>query len=172
LPPHAVYGFRHSSYNLNWFSKQSAIVLAFSNGLKVKQRGPRIAVGAFGPSLFMRDFAIGHAARGVTSVFATFVSHRSSAFLRVNRLIDFATQSTVVLHAGALVSCHNFSSLFFGFNSRSKPGRSVLTSESVTFLADNLNAEAIEAVKSWAALSNSIPVLISSLGDINSEAMF
>jgi hypothetical protein len=105
-------------------------------------------------------------------VFAIFVSHRSSASLRVNRLIDFVTQLTAVLHAGSLVSCHNFLSLFFSFNSRSKPGRSLLTSESVTFLVDNLYAEAMEAVKSRATLSASIPVLISSLGDINSEAMF
>jgi hypothetical protein len=34
-----------------------------------------------------------------------FVSHRSSAFLRVIRLIDFVTQLTAVLHAGSLVSC-------------------------------------------------------------------
>jgi hypothetical protein len=48
----------------------------------------------------------------------------------------------------------------------------VLTSEGVTFLVDNLYAEAMEAVKSRASLSASIPALISSLGDINSEAMF
>jgi hypothetical protein len=89
-------------------------------------------------------------------VFAIFVSHRSSAFLRINRLIDFVTQLTVVLRVGSLVSCHNFLSLFFSFNSGSKPGRSVLTSESVTFLVDNLYAKAVEA----------------GLGDINSEAMF
>jgi hypothetical protein len=48
----------------------------------------------------------------------------------------------------------------------------VLSSESVTFLVDSLYSEAIEAVKCRAALSASIPVLISSLDDINSEAMF
>jgi hypothetical protein len=58
----------------------------------------------------MRDFAIGHI-KGVTSVFAIFVPRRSNAFLRVNRLIDFATQLTAVLHVGSLVSCHNFLSL-------------------------------------------------------------
>jgi hypothetical protein len=39
-----------------------------------------MAVGALGPSLFAREFAMGHIAWGVTSVFAHFVSHRSSAF--------------------------------------------------------------------------------------------
>jgi hypothetical protein len=91
-------------------------------------------------------------------VYAISVSHRSSAFLWVNRLIDFATQSTVVLHAGSLLSCHNVLSLLFSFNSRFKPGKWAFTSESVTFLADNLYAEAIEAVKSWAALTASTPV--------------
>jgi hypothetical protein len=43
-------------------------------------------------------------------------------------------------------------------------------SESVTLLIASLYAEAIEAVKSRAALSASIPELISILGDINSEA--
>jgi hypothetical protein len=43
-------------------------------------------------------------------------------------------------------------------------------SESVTCFADNLNAEAIEAVKSPAALSASTPELISNYGIINSEA--
>jgi hypothetical protein len=42
-------------------------------------------------------------------------------------------------------------------------------SESVTFLVDNLYAEAIEAAKSRAALSASTPDLISILGDISSR---
>jgi hypothetical protein len=44
-----------------------------------------MAVGALVPSLFVRDFAMGHIAGGVASL----VSHRSSAFFRVMRLIDF-----------------------------------------------------------------------------------
>jgi hypothetical protein len=43
---------------------------------------------------------MGQIAWGVTSVLFIFVSHRSSAFLRVIRLIDFVTQLTAVLHAG------------------------------------------------------------------------
>jgi hypothetical protein len=37
----------------------------------------------FAPSVFLRDFTIGHIAWGVTSVFAIFVSHHSSALLWV-----------------------------------------------------------------------------------------
>jgi hypothetical protein len=44
-------------------------------------------------------------------------------------------------------------------------------SESVTLLVNNLYAEATEAVKSRAALSASIPELISIFGVINSEVM-
>jgi hypothetical protein len=55
------------------------------------------------------------------------------------------------------------------FNKRSSPGRSFI-SESVTLLVDILYAEAIEAVKSRAALSASTPDLISIFGVINSEA--
>jgi hypothetical protein len=43
-------------------------------------------------------------------------------------------------------------------------------SESVTLLVDNLYAEAIEALKSRAALSASTLELILILGDINSQA--
>jgi hypothetical protein len=44
-------------------------------------------------------------------VLLVFVSRRSSAFLPAIHLIDFVTQLTAVLHAGSLVSCHNFLSL-------------------------------------------------------------
>jgi hypothetical protein len=118
----------------------------------------------------MRDFVIGHIVWGVTSVFAIFVSHRSSALLRVIHLMAFVTQLTAVLNAGSPISCHNFLSLCFCFNSRSKPERSVFTSEIVILLVDNLYADAIETMKPRAALSASTPVLISNLGDIKSEA--
>jgi hypothetical protein len=56
--PPTVQGFRHTSHGgVNWFSKQSVIALAFSNGLYTSSEGPWIAVGALGPSLFRRDFA-------------------------------------------------------------------------------------------------------------------
>jgi hypothetical protein len=50
-----------------------------------------MAVGTAGPSLFKREFSMGQIARGVTSVLLIFVSHRSSAFLLVIRLIDYET---------------------------------------------------------------------------------
>jgi hypothetical protein len=73
---------------------------------------PRMAVGGLGPSLFMRDFAMGHIARDVASQFSNLVSYRSNAFFRVMRLIHFKTQLTFVLHFGSLDSCHSFLSLF------------------------------------------------------------
>jgi hypothetical protein len=85
-------------------------------------------------------------------VLPIFISHRSSAFLRAIHLIAFETQLNVVLHAGSLVSCHNFRGLCLCFNSRSKSGRSLLMSQSVILLVESLYAEAIEAVKSRAAL--------------------
>jgi hypothetical protein len=88
-------------------------------------------------------------------VLLMFVSHRSSAFLRFILLIDFVTQLTAALHAGSLVSCHNFLSLRLCSNSRSRPGISLFMSESVTLLVASLCAEAIEAVNLHAALSAS-----------------
>jgi hypothetical protein len=100
---------------------------------------------------------MGHIARGVTSELPNFFSHRSIAFLWAICLIDFVIQLGAVLHAGSLVSCHNFLIFRLCFNSRSRPGRSLFISESVTFLVDNLYAEATEAVKSRAALLASTP---------------
>jgi hypothetical protein len=113
---------------------------------------------------------MGHIAWGVTSVLLILVSHRSSAFLRVIRLMVFVTRLTAALHPGSLVSCHNLLSLCLCFNKWSSPGRSLYMSESVTLLFDNLYPEAIEAVKSRPALSASTPELISIPGEINSEA--
>jgi hypothetical protein len=128
-----------------------------------------MAVGGLGPSLFIRNFAIVHIAWGVTSQFAIF-SHRSSAFLRVSRLIGFTIRLTAALHAGSQVSCHNFLSLCFCFNRQTNLGMSLFISESVILLVDSLYAVATEAVKSRAALSASTPELILILGDISSEA--
>jgi hypothetical protein len=85
-------------------------------------------------------------------------------------VISFVTRLTAALHAISLVSCHNFLSLCLCFSKWSSPGRSFFMSESVTLLVDSLYAEAIETVKSRAALSASNPELISILGEINSEA--
>jgi hypothetical protein len=109
---------------------------------------------------------MGHIAWGVTSVLLIFVSYRSSAYLRVIRLIVFVSQLTAVLHAGSFVSCHNFVSLCLCFNKRSSLSRSLFMSESVTLLVDSLYAEAIEAVKQRAALSAFTPEWISILGEV------
>jgi hypothetical protein len=85
-------------------------------------------------------------------------------------LIAFETRLSAVLHPGSLVSCNSFLILSLYFNSRSSPGRSLFKSVNVILLVASLYAEAIEAVNSRAALSASIPELISSLGDIKFEA--
>jgi hypothetical protein len=95
-----------------------------------------------------------------------------SFFFQVVFLIAFETQLTAALHAGSLVSCHNFRSLCLCLNNRSKPGRSCLRSRSVILLVDSLYAEAIEAEKLRAALSASTHNLIWLLGDINWEGRF
>jgi hypothetical protein len=48
----------HRSCGVNWFSKQSAIALALSAECYFRPKKPWMAVGAFGPSLLVRDFAI------------------------------------------------------------------------------------------------------------------
>jgi hypothetical protein len=63
-----------------------------------------------------------------------------------------------------------FSYLRLRFSRLSRPGRSLLRSERVIFLVDSLYAEAIETVKSQAALSASSHELIWILCEINSEA--
>jgi hypothetical protein len=125
---------------------------------------------ALGPSLLRSYFAMGHIAWCVTSALPIFVSHRSSAFLWVIRLIAFETQVTAILHAVSLVSCHTFLRLCLCFDNSFKPGRSLLISERVILFVDSLYAEAIEAVKSCAALSVFIPELFRILVDISSKA--
>jgi hypothetical protein len=90
-------------------------------------------------------------------VFSSFVSRSSSEFFRAMRLIAFETRLTAALLPGSLVSCHRFLILFLYFNSRSRQGRSLFNSVNVILLADSLYAEAIEAVKTPAALSASTP---------------
>jgi hypothetical protein len=91
-------------FNVNCFSKQSEIALTFSNGWHFMPTGPWIAVGALGPSLFVRHFAMGHIAWGGSSAFVSVVSHLLSAFFFwVIRLIDLETLLTAVLHSGFLV---------------------------------------------------------------------
>jgi hypothetical protein len=51
---------------VNWISKLSAFALSFSKGWNLRPVAPWMAVGALGPSLFSRDFAMGHIAWGVT----------------------------------------------------------------------------------------------------------
>jgi hypothetical protein len=96
------------------------VALFFSLWWYVVPKGPWKAVGAFGPTLFICDFAIGHRAWGVTSQFPIFVSHRSNAFLRVIRLMGLATQLTAVLYAGSRVSGHNFLNLRLCFKLTAK----------------------------------------------------
>jgi hypothetical protein len=85
----------------------------------VGHKEPWIADGAFGPPLLERDFGISFIAEGVISQFANVVSHLSSAPFRTILLIFQVTQFTAVLHAGSLVSCHNFPSFLLCFNKRS-----------------------------------------------------
>jgi hypothetical protein len=42
------------SCDVNWYSKKSAVEVAFSSGWDLRAKGPWIAVGAFGPSLFIK----------------------------------------------------------------------------------------------------------------------
>jgi hypothetical protein len=102
----------------------------------------------------------------VTSALLIFVQVQVP-FFRVIRLIAFETQLTAALHAGCLVSCHNFHTLCLCLNNRSKPGRLSLRCSSVILLIDSLCAEAVEAEKSRAALSAFTRDLILILGDIN-----
>jgi hypothetical protein len=106
----------------------------------------------------------------VSSQFFTFVSHRSSAFLRVIRLMVLATQLSAVLHAGSQVTFHSFLNLLLCFSRLSRPGRSLFRSEGVILLDDSVYTEAIEEVNLLTALSATIPELVWILGEINSEA--
>jgi hypothetical protein len=112
----------HKSYGVNCFSRQSAIALALSEGWYFRPKGQWMAVGALGPTLFMRDFALDRTAWGVTSALAILVSHRWSTLLRVLRLIAFDILFTCLFTFWATVSCHRFLSPFLCFCILSEPG--------------------------------------------------
>jgi hypothetical protein len=137
---------------------ESAVALVFSDRWNLRLDKPWIAVGAFGPAFYMRDFAMGHIVWSVTAALLIFVSRRSIAFLRVIRLTDFVTQLNVVFHAEFLFSWHIFYSFCLCFNKWYRQGSSLFMSVSVTLIVDNLYAEAIEAVKSRPTLSASTPI--------------
>jgi hypothetical protein len=118
-PTHSWFS-SHSSWDVKWVSKQSAITLAFSFGWCVIPKGPWTVVGAFGPSLFIGDFAISHKLRYDLTV--PFSSYRLCAFLRVIRLMVSATQLTAALHAGSRVTYHSFLNLLLCFSRPSRPG--------------------------------------------------
>jgi hypothetical protein len=80
------------------------------------------------------------------------------------------TQLSAILHSGSRVICQSFLNLRLYFSKFSRPGISLLISESVILLVAILYAEAIEAVKSWDGLSAYSSELIWILGEINSEA--
>jgi hypothetical protein len=119
-----IHGFRHAGREmwtgilnnpqLRWLSLSGDVI----------PKRPWTAVGAFGPSLFLSDFA-----RGVISQFHTFVSQRPRAFLWVIRLLVLATQLTSVLHSGFWVTCHSSLNLHLCFSSLSRPRTSLLRSE-------------------------------------------
>jgi hypothetical protein len=111
-----AHGFHHTCHKMWTGFVNNLQLLWFSRSGDVIPKFPWTAVGTFGQSLFISDFAIDHRAWGVTSQFPTFVSHRSSAFLRVIRLMVSATQLTAVLHAGSPVTCHNFLNIRLCFN--------------------------------------------------------
>jgi hypothetical protein len=62
----------HRSWDVSWFSKQSAITLAFSFRWYLIPKGPWTVVGVFGPYLFICDFIISNKAWSGTSQFPTF----------------------------------------------------------------------------------------------------
>jgi hypothetical protein len=71
--------------------------------------------------------------------------------------MGLATQLTTVLYAGSQVTSHSFPNLCLRFSKLSGPCKSLLKSEKVILLIDSLYVEAMEAVKSRAALSASSP---------------
>jgi hypothetical protein len=82
--------------------------------------------------------------------------------------MDLAIQLTAVLHAGSWVTCHSFLNHRLCFSKLSRPGKWLLRFESV--ILHSLYAEALEAVKSQAALWVSSSELIWIYSDINIEA--
>jgi hypothetical protein len=128
----------HRSWDVNWFSKQSAVPLAFSFMWYVIPKGPWTVVG---PQRLRCDLTVPYFHFPLFECLLT--GHSSDGFV----------DTTVVLLAGSWVTCHSFPNVCSCYTRHSKP-------ESIILLVDSVYAKAIEAVKSWATLSDSSPDLI------------
>jgi hypothetical protein len=73
--------------------------------------------------------------------------------------IVLVTKLSAVLHAGSLVSCHNFLSLF-SCRKWPKTESALFGSESVSLHVGSLYVEAVEALKAVAAFSASSAVSV------------
>jgi hypothetical protein len=118
---------------------------------------------------FESDFTIGHIDWGLTSQFAIFDCHLLSTLFRTILLTFRVTQVTALLHAGSLVSCHNFLIFLLCFNRRSRPAILYFRSKIVVLLVDILYAEVIRTAKSRATLSASLQGWIWIFGGMSSE---
>jgi hypothetical protein len=119
----------HRSWDANWFCKQSAIALAPLFGWYVIPKGCLLC-NPFHKGFLNRPQSL----RCDLTVFY-FCFRRSSTFLRVTRLMVLATQLTAVLHAGSRVTYLSLLDLRLCFSRLSRPGRSLLRSEIVIFIA-------------------------------------
>jgi hypothetical protein len=147
-----------------------AVALAFSNGWHLRTTEPWIAVGVFGPFLFVKYFAIGNSfSCDLTVLSVCFPPFK--CFSTGHSSYGFVTKLTAVLHTGFLASYHSFHTIvYLCFNKRSKPDRSLFRSENVTSLVRSVYAKATETVISREASSASSPELILILSYITSEA--
>jgi hypothetical protein len=93
---------------------------------------------AFGRPLIVRDFAIGHVARGVASQYANFLFHLRSSLFRDFLVIILVAQFTAVLRDGTLVSCHISLTFLLYFNKLSMPDISNFRFKRLIFLDDSL----------------------------------
>jgi hypothetical protein len=75
------------------------------------------------------------------------------------------TDFIAILHAGSLVSCHNFLSFPLCFSERFRSGISYFRFKIAVLLVEILYDDAMEAAKSLAALS-------ASSGELNYETLF
>jgi hypothetical protein len=94
----------------------------------------------------------------------------ASALFRIVFLIFCMVYFTAPLHAGSMVSCHNFLSCVFCLNKWLRSDVSYFCCKSLTFLVDSLFTDATEAEKSRAALLALLEERIWIFGDIISEA--
>jgi hypothetical protein len=143
----------HRSWDVNWFSKQSTVALAYPFRWYVIPRGPWRVAGAFGPFLFYKRFCSRSQSLRCDLTVAYFCFAPLECHLTGHSSDDFGDQIKCRFICWIPGYLPQLLKLCLCSSRLSRPGSLLFRSKNVILLVESLYAEVIEAVKMRATLS-------------------